>query len=81
MTAPDNRATVDALADLHRVLAEKLKAKIESGEATAADFNAAIQFLRSNDIKAMPATDTPLEQLGRAVQATGIVLPFEGKAA
>jgi hypothetical protein len=72
------RADEDVLGDLHIEVAKQLAVRIKSGQATAAEFTAAINFLRANDIKAIPAKDTPLETLGRAVAESGVDLPIEG---
>lgn len=45
-------------------------------KASAAILNVARQFLKDNDIKAVPAKNTPLDQLGEAVG--NVTLPFEG---
>lgn len=45
-------------------------------KASAAILNVARQFLKDNDIKAVPAKQTPLQRLGEAVGNTK--LPFEG---
>ena len=49
-----NKASAELLDALHGVVAEKLKARIMSGEATAADFGAAIKFLKDNGVEADP---------------------------
>lgn len=72
------RASEEALGELHKELATKLTSRIKSGEATAADFTAAINFLRANDIKAIPSKKSPLARLGAAVKDSGVTLPFEG---
>lgn len=46
-------------------------------KASAAVLNVARQFLKDNDIKAIPSKETPLERLGQAVGNTQ--LPFEGE--
>lgn len=71
-------ASKDKLSELHAKLAEKLKARIESGDATAADYNVARQFLKDNDVTALEVPESDLERLGRAVAASGVKLPFEG---
>ena len=40
----------DELESLHALLAQQLRERLESGEATAAEFTAAIKFLKDNDI-------------------------------
>lgn len=48
--AKNGSATSDALGSLHAVVAKELRARIESGEATAADISNAIKFLKDNGI-------------------------------
>lgn len=43
-------ASKDELESLHALLAQQLRERLESGEATAAEFTAAIKFLKDNDI-------------------------------
>lgn len=45
-----SRATEDALADLHSLVAQTISAKLKSGEATSADLSVAIKFLKDNNI-------------------------------
>ncbi len=78
MTDTTKTASIDALGELHELVARQLKAKLESGEATAADFTAAINFLRANDIKARPVEGSALDKLGKAIEGKGVTLPFEG---
>jgi hypothetical protein len=59
-----NKELLDELGEL---LCEKLKLRLESGNATASDFNATINLLRNNGVIALPSTtgaltDTLLEQ-------------------
>lgn len=56
-------ADEETLSDLHKLVAVFLKTKIESGEATGAEINAAIKFLKDNDISAVAAPDSPLANL------------------
>ncbi len=46
----DTRATESDLGGLHGLVARALSAKLESGDFTAADINAAIKFLKDNNI-------------------------------
>ena len=41
----DNRASESALAELHGVVAKLLTSRLQSGDASTADINAAIKFL------------------------------------
>lgn len=45
-----SRATEDLLGQLHGLIAEGFIEKFKSGEATSADYNAAIKFLKDNGI-------------------------------
>ena len=56
-------ATKDMLDSLHRAVCEDLMAKIQSGEAKAADLAAAIKFLKDNGIEAIPVEGSPLGNL------------------
>lgn len=46
------KATEVKLSELHGVVADELKRRIEEGEASAADLGAAIKFLKDNHITA-----------------------------
>ncbi|KVE35678.1 hypothetical protein [Burkholderia sp. BDU5] len=46
------KATEAKLSELHGVVADELKRRIEEGEASAADIGAAIKFLKDNHITA-----------------------------
>lgn len=56
-------ASQDLLKKLHCKVAKSLLDKIESGEATAADYQAAIKFLKDNGIEALPTPNNPLGKL------------------
>jgi hypothetical protein len=45
-------------------------------KASAAILNVARQFLKDNDIKAMPAKDSPLDRLAKTIPANFV--PYEG---
>tara|TARA_B100000519_G_C14192190_1_gene413677 strand:+ start:441 stop:659 length:219 start_codon:yes stop_codon:yes gene_type:complete len=62
------------LSDLHVLLADDLTKKIKSGEAKAGDLNVARQFLKDNDITALPTNNNSLQNLLDA-------MPFEEKDA
>lgn len=57
------RATDENLGELHEMMALFLKERIASGEATGAEINAAIKFLKDNDISAVAAPNSPLGNL------------------
>ena len=50
MKKTDNRASESALAELHGVVAKLLTSRLQSGDASTADINAAIKFLKDNGI-------------------------------
>lgn len=51
------------LSDLHAEMAKTLLDKVRSGEITAAELSVARQFLKDNNIDAVPKKDTPLGNL------------------
>ena len=57
---------------LHMNLAEDLLARVQSGQATAAELNVARQFLKDNGIDSMSFSESPLVKLAE-------ILPFEDK--
>ena len=61
------KATIEALQELHRSVAEELLNKVKSGEATAADMNAAIKFLQNNGIEATEDTEIAMKHLHDAL--------------
>lgn len=74
-----SKATVDVLAELHAKLAEKMKAKLESGEATAADFAAIAKFLKDNNIEAdLRDPNSAAGQLAKKFSEE-MSLPFPGE--
>tara|TARA_B100000780_G_scaffold38282_1_gene23842 strand:+ start:346 stop:576 length:231 start_codon:yes stop_codon:yes gene_type:complete len=48
---------------LHKTLAENLLLRIQDPEAKSADLNVARQFLKDNNIDAIPTNDSPLGDL------------------
>lgn len=67
-------ASEESLEELHKTLADTLAAAIKSSEANASILNVARQFLKDNNIQAVPVAGSPLTKLKSAVEA----LPFEG---
>lgn len=61
------RASEDILGRLHDQVAQKLLEKIESGEATPAEINAAIKFLQNNGIEAKLTDENSLGKLAAAL--------------
>ena len=53
----------DKLKELHGVLAEELLKRVKDPEAKSSDLNVARQFLRDNNIDAVPTENSPLEKL------------------
>ena len=52
---------------LHDLLTTSLIEKIESGEATAADFGVARQLLKDNNINAIPVQNSPILRLSQTM--------------
>lgn len=61
------RASEDILGRLHDQVAQTLLTKIESGEATPAEINAAIKFLQNNGIEAKLTEDNSLGKLAASL--------------
>jgi len=53
----------DKLKELHALLAEKLLDKVRDPECKASDMNVARQFLKDNNIDAIPVDNSPLKSL------------------
>ena len=70
------RATEELLAELHKVVATGLIAKLSSDEASAADMNAAIKFLKDNDITAEPEVGDSSSILSDDLEDEACGLPF-----
>lgn len=51
------------LTSLHEELAQTLLDRVRAGEVTAAELNVARQFLKDNNIDAVPKDDSPLGNL------------------
>lgn len=60
-------ASKEALQALHKALADVLRERIGSPDATAADLGVARQFLRDNGIDAVAPKDSPLARLRDAL--------------
>jgi hypothetical protein len=56
-------ASTELMAMLHAEVANGLLERIKSGEATAAEYQAAIKFLKDNGIEALPSEGSPLHSL------------------
>ena len=53
----------DKLKELHEVLATELLKRVKDPDAKSADLNVARQFLKDNNIDAVPTEDSPLKKL------------------
>ena len=62
----------EKLKELHEVLATELLKRVKDPGAKSADLNVARQFLKDNNIDAVPVEDSPLRKLIEE-------LPFEAK--
>ena len=62
----------DKLSQLHEELAKVLLERVKDPDAKSSDLNVARQFLKDNNIDAIPVKDSPLEALMKE-------LPFEAK--
>ena len=71
-----NQSVAELLSSLHRKVVLALLAKVESGEASAADLNVARAMLRDNGINSDPTSpdDTELA-LAKALSDLGMELP------
>ena len=58
-----NRASEDVLSELHSLVAQALIEKIKSGDATSADYNAAIKFLKDNSISCIGEQNDDMKEL------------------
>lgn len=56
-------ASKEVLEALHSALADELKRRIETGEATAADLSAAIKFLKDNGVETIGAKNPNVTSL------------------
>ena len=66
-------ASVELLGQLHDMVTKELLRRIESGEATAADIGQAIKLLKDNNIEAIAAPGSGLEELTKSLVSK---LPF-----
>ena len=51
------------LKELHTILAEKLLERVRDPDCKASDMNVARQFLKDNNIDAIPVDNSPLKSL------------------
>ena len=62
----------EKLKELHEVLATELLNRVKNPDAKSSDLNVARQFLKDNNIDAVPTGDNPLQKLMEE-------LPFDEK--
>jgi hypothetical protein len=53
----------DKLSELHQELAKVLLERVKDPDAKSSDLNVARQFLKDNNIDAVPVADSPLQKL------------------
>lgn len=71
-------ATEGALSELHVLVARVLEARLgDSDLCTAADINAAIKFLKDNNITASPEANKHLEELNDQLGKVGGIDPAD----
>ena len=59
----NNNNMNDKLSELHQELAKVLLERVKDPDAKSADLNVARQFLKDNNIDAVPVKGSPLEEL------------------
>ena len=60
-------AKEETLGLLHEAVARDLLARVQSGEATAPELNAAIKFLKDNNVEALKVKGSALDQLAQSL--------------
>jgi len=69
------KANNDEMNELHQMVAQKLKRMLSDPECTVQDINAAIKFLKDNNVTADIEYSKPLQMLEQEVTPVG-ELPF-----
>jgi len=69
------KANNDEMNELHQMVAQKLKRMLSDPECTVQDINAAIKFLKDNNVTADIEYSQPLQMLEQEVTPVG-ELPF-----
>ena len=69
-----SKATSKDMAELHDLVARKLKQMVSNNKATAADLSVAIKFLKDNNVMADPDLNSAIDELKKAVDTK--TLPF-----
>lgn len=68
-----NPASEEALGELHVIVATVLKERLQNGDlCTAADINAAIKFLKDNNIQAARGASKALDELADTLQNSDV---------
>lgn len=62
-----SKPSTELLETLHVELTKQLLLRVQSGEATAAELGAARQMLKDNGIEAIPASNSPLDDLSKSL--------------
>ena len=70
-----SKATEDELAELHALVAKKLKEMVRNPEASPQDIAQAIKFLKDNNVAADIGFSKPLKDLKEVVDVK--TLPFQ----
>ncbi len=65
---PGKKASVDALAELHQLVAKALSGRISAGVWSSGDIAAATKFLKDNNITADAADNQDLQELREALE-------------
>lgn len=63
LTIQFNNNMNDKLSELHQELAKVLLERVKDPDAKSSDLNVARQFLKDNNIDAVPVKGSPLEEL------------------
>jgi citrate lyase synthetase len=63
LTIQFNNNMNDKLSELHQELAKVLLERVKDPDAKSSDLNVARQFLKDNNIDAVPVADSPLQKL------------------
>jgi len=69
------KANNDEMNELHQMVAQKLKRMLSDPECTVQDINAAIKFLKDNNVTADIEYSQPLQMLEQEITPVG-QLPF-----
>lgn len=70
-----DKASEDLMDILHGLTANTLIAKLKTGKASAQEINAAIKFLKDNNIQAEPSASKVLQELQREAKSAAANIP------